>query len=107
MVSSIMAEPALQKAALYITMSCRSPRHLHPAFSAVHPEALEIPTCPALVNLLHTYSRHRLDVRVQRLRSCCTQSRTARRKPCRLEAQTRCSASPARNILEPKDLEFA
>src|SRR5271156_6196175 len=107
MVSSIMAEPALQKAALYITVSCRSPRHLHPTFPAVHPVALEIPTCPALVNLLHTYPRHQLDVPAQTLRSCCTQSRTARRKPCRLVARTRCSASPARNILEPKDLEFA
>src|SRR5271169_2401261 len=101
-----MAGPALQKAAFYVTMSCRSARHLHPVFSAAHSEALEIPTYPALAHFLRTCLR-RLDVPTQTLRSCCTRRRRVRRSRRHLVARTCCSASRARNTREPKDLEFA
>src|ERR1700756_288042 len=104
MVSSIMAEPALRKGAVYFTMSCRPVRHLHAAFSAPRLEALESPTCLAPASLLHTCS-HPLDVPARTSRSCCTQGKPAPHSRRRLLARTRCSASHARNIPGPKDLE--
>src|SRR6266481_1111201 len=106
MVSSIIAEPSHQRAVVNVTTCCRSARHLHPVFSVPHLEALETPAYSALVSLLHTHS-HRLDAPIQTLRSCCTRSRPVPRRRRLLVVRTRCSASHARNTLEPTDLQFA
>src|SRR6266702_4156256 len=104
MVSSIMAEPALQKGAVRFTMSCRPVRHRQPVFSAPHSEVLESPTCSKLASLLRTRPRP-LDVPAQTARSYCTRSKPVRHRRRHLVAQTRCSASHANNTPEPKDLE--
>src|SRR5260370_19202960 len=106
MVWSIIAEPSYQRAVVNVTTCCRSARHLHPVFSAPHLEALETPTYSALASLLRTHS-HRLDAPIQTLRSCCTRSRPVPRRRRLLLVQTRCSASQARNTLQPTDLQFA
>jgi hypothetical protein len=99
-----MAEPALRKGAVYFTMSCRPARHLRAVFSAPRSEVLESLTCSAPASLLHRCS-HPLDVPARTSRSCCIQGKPARHSRRRLLARIRCSASRARNIPGPKDLE--